>query len=548
MAITLVVYDLPNRDCAAAASNGELHGQAGLATYKSGFIDAIVAKLKAKPAYNSLRIAIVLEPDSLPNLVTNHDLPACQEAVQGNLYVDGITYAIQKLHTVANASIYLDIAHSGWLGWDNNMASAVTLFTKVVHDATGGDLSQIRGFATDTANYTPLHESYLSWSTLSDSLKSGFYQWNPQIDEAGYIQELGRRFSAAGFTHLGFITDTSRNGWKPVQDGSPMDRRHDRGNWCNVTGTGLGQRPQAAPQADSMLDAYLYIKPPGTSDGYSTQQNATNTPDAEGKRFDHNCDPTNSALNAMASAPAAGHWFHDNFLMLLRGRPAAGQPDRGEQPAGQRCTRLARHHGRGQRRRSRDARRQHPARHHGRRQRRRSRDARRQHPARHHGRRQRRRSRDARRQHPRPPPRTAAKAPQPRRPPPAPRPPPRTAAKVPQPRRPPPTPRPPPRTAAKAPQPRRPPPTPRPPPRPAAKAPQPRRPPRRPRPRTGARAPQPRRPPPTPRPPPRPGAKTPQPRRPPRRPPPTPRPPPRTGARAPQPPPRQRPAQTARRR
>lgn len=67
--VQLVIYDLPGRDCAALASNGEL-GPDDLATYQSDYIDPIAAIL-ADPAYASLRIVNLIEPDSLPNLVTN---------------------------------------------------------------------------------------------------------------------------------------------------------------------------------------------------------------------------------------------------------------------------------------------------------------------------------------------------------------------------------------------------------------------------------------------------------------------------------------------
>ncbi|GAA1784746.1 hypothetical protein GCM10009682_03620 [Luedemannella flava] len=62
----MVIYDLPNRDCSALASNGELLiANNGLARYKAEYIDPIVTILK-QPKYSSLRIVTVVEPDSLP--------------------------------------------------------------------------------------------------------------------------------------------------------------------------------------------------------------------------------------------------------------------------------------------------------------------------------------------------------------------------------------------------------------------------------------------------------------------------------------------------
>lgn len=69
LVVQLVIYDLPGRDCAALASNGEL-GPNDIDKYKTQYIDPI-ASILADPAYASLRIATVIEPDSLPNLVTN---------------------------------------------------------------------------------------------------------------------------------------------------------------------------------------------------------------------------------------------------------------------------------------------------------------------------------------------------------------------------------------------------------------------------------------------------------------------------------------------
>ena len=244
--LTLVVYDLPNRDCAALASNGELQGTAGLATYKSQYIDAIYEAIQSKPAYQHVRVVVVLEPDSLPNLVTNLSVPACAEAHDKGLYVGGITYAIGKLGSLSNVYIYLDIAHAGWMGWSNNMTAAVALYKEVVSGVNQGDLSVIRGFATDISNYTPLQEPYLSPNDLT-VLNGDFYQSNPCFDELTYVKTLTQQFSALGFQDFGFLIDTSRNGWPLVNDGNPIDRRILRGNWCNVKGAGVGQPPQVSP-------------------------------------------------------------------------------------------------------------------------------------------------------------------------------------------------------------------------------------------------------------------------------------------------------------
>lgn len=54
---TFVVYDLPDRDCAAAASNGEYSiADGGLVKYKA-YIDSIVALLKT---YSDVSVILVI--------------------------------------------------------------------------------------------------------------------------------------------------------------------------------------------------------------------------------------------------------------------------------------------------------------------------------------------------------------------------------------------------------------------------------------------------------------------------------------------------------
>ncbi|MFD1146533.1 glycoside hydrolase family 6 protein [Saccharothrix hoggarensis] len=98
-----------------------------------------------------------------------------------------------------------------------------------------------------------------------------------------------------------------------------MDRRFQKGNWCNQSGAGLGERPKAAPKPN--IDAYVWIKPPGESDGSSTE-----IPNDEGKGFDRMCDPTytgnprngNNMSGALPDAPLSGHWFSAQFQELMR--------------------------------------------------------------------------------------------------------------------------------------------------------------------------------------------------------------------------------------
>ncbi|MEO6091293.1 MAG: glycoside hydrolase family 6 protein, partial [Umezawaea sp.] len=108
-------------------------------------------------------------------------------------------------------------------------------------------------------------------------------------------------------------------------DESRVDRRNHRGAWCNPLGAGIGERPQATPAASaaSHLDAFVWIKPPGESDGIATK---TEGPNEEGKQHDPMCDPAfrgdqqangSNLTGAMPSAPHAGAWFPAEFKMLV---------------------------------------------------------------------------------------------------------------------------------------------------------------------------------------------------------------------------------------
>jgi cellulose 1,4-beta-cellobiosidase len=201
--VTIVVYDLPGRDCAALASNGELPlSQAGLARHKAEYIDAIAA-VAAAPRYADVHIVAVIEPDGLPNLVTNVGDPECAQANSTGIYAQGVEYALDRLHAVPNVYTYLDMAHSGWLGWDDNLSRTVQLYTSIAN-ATNAGKSSVDGIVTNVANYTPVAEPYLPDPALpvgGQPIKSGtFYQWNANFDESD--------FTAAVYTAF-----TAGNGW-----------------------------------------------------------------------------------------------------------------------------------------------------------------------------------------------------------------------------------------------------------------------------------------------------------------------------------------------
>ncbi len=332
----IVIYDLPGRDCYALASNGELPAtDAGLARYKTEYIDAI-ADMLAEPQYEDIRFAAVVEPDSLPNLVTNSSEAACSQAAP--YYREGVKYALDALHAIPNVYTYIDAAHSGWLGWDSNFGPSVQLFAEVAKSTKAG-LASVDGFVTDTANTTPLNEPYLQNSGLNVGgnpiRSSSYYEWNPYFDEAHFAAAFYDKAVAAGFPRtIGMLVDTSRNGWggpnRPTAvstssdlntyvNQSRVDRRNHRGAWCNPLGAGIGERPTAAPSGYAHMDAFVWVKPPGESDGASKD-----IPNDQGKSFDRMCDPTfnspklsNLLTGATPDAPLSGQFFEAQFRTLV---------------------------------------------------------------------------------------------------------------------------------------------------------------------------------------------------------------------------------------
>jgi cellulose 1,4-beta-cellobiosidase len=340
-----VIYDLPGRDCAALASNGEL-GPTEIDRYKSEYIDPIAA-VQANSKYKSIRIVNIIEIDSLPNIVTNAggtpgSTDACAVMKANGNYSTGIAYALSKLHAAgSNTYNYIDAAHHGWLGWDSNFVPAATIFADTVKKATG-TFATVDGFITNTANYSALTEPYLPISTTVNGTsirQSKWVDWNFYTDELTFAQAFRTQLVSLGFdSKIGMLIDTSRNGWggsaRPTKaststdlntfvNESRIDRRFHAGNWCNQSGAGLGERPKAAPA--SGIDAYVWIKPPGESDGSSSLIPAG--PDNPGaKGFDGMCDPTytgngrngNSMSGALANAPISGAWFSAQFQELLK--------------------------------------------------------------------------------------------------------------------------------------------------------------------------------------------------------------------------------------
>jgi cellulose 1,4-beta-cellobiosidase len=361
--VQIVIYDLPDRDCAALASNGELSiaggdipkgyttalTGTGLQEYENDYITPIYNIMAAYKTNPNIRFVLVVEDDSLPNIVTNtgysYSLPNCVAANGGSsyptysmtgVYVEAIQYALNQFHSLPNAYNYLDIGHHGWLGWTEGAGLAFPFYANVAKGTTAG-FASIDGIITNTANYGPTKEPYM---TATEAVGSGevyeatFYSYDPSIDEISYAQEFYTGLTAAGFpSTLGFLIDTSRNGWggstRPTGaststdlntfvNATKIDGRDDMGQWCNQPNQGIGALPAANPGGFANLQAYVWVKPPGESDGNypgSVYNGVTSTVG------DPNCDPAHDnalangfATNAIPNSPSAGTFWLTEFL------------------------------------------------------------------------------------------------------------------------------------------------------------------------------------------------------------------------------------------
>jgi len=199
----LVTYAVPLRDC-----GGQSGGGAPSAAAYAGWMEAFVAGLREGGAATGPGVGVILEPDALGQLDL---LPPERRTERTGL----LRAATSRLGAVPRVAVYLDAGHSGWV------APA-----EMVQRLAAAGIAAARGFSLNVSNYRRTE------------------------DEVAY----GRQLSPP----LGwktFVVDTSRNGNGP-------SAAHE---WCNPPGRALGPAPQTAPLPQ--VDAYLWVKPPGESDG-----------------------------------------------------------------------------------------------------------------------------------------------------------------------------------------------------------------------------------------------------------------------------------------
>lgn len=270
--VQLVVYNLPDRDCSAKASDGELHlNDAGEARYEA-YIKAVASQIERYP---EVSVAVALEPDSIGNLVTNLAVPKCGNAAPAHKRLLGLAVALLQL---PNISLYLDGAHAGWLGWPDNLGPTATVLGEIFANAkTHNANAKVRGLATNVSNYNGLGN-----------------QEQVGRDELVYIQNLAPLLANVGYP-AHFIVDQGRSG--------NQEAARDGGDWCNFKYAGFGPRPSTTTPSP-LVDAIVWVKPGGESDG---------TSDTSSPRYDTACTSSTSYI----PSPEAGNWHSDIFGLLI---------------------------------------------------------------------------------------------------------------------------------------------------------------------------------------------------------------------------------------
>jgi endoglucanase len=225
----LVAYHVPRRDCGSYSAGGSGSAEAYRAWVR-GFARGIGAR----------RATVIIEPDAIPQAVLDECLSPEAKAERFALLGD----AVRTFAALPNVAVYLDAGNPGW----------VRPVGRLVGPLRQSGIAAADGFALNVSN---------------------FYPTKTAIE---YGRALSRRLGGAHF-----VIDTSRNGNGP----SPRD---DPGGpkWCNPPGRAIGRSPTTDTKQPK-VDAYLWVKRPGSSDG-----------------------------SCRAGAPPAGHWWPAYALGLVR--------------------------------------------------------------------------------------------------------------------------------------------------------------------------------------------------------------------------------------
>jgi endoglucanase len=327
----LVAYNIPFRDCAQFSAGGATT----VAEYKA-WIDGFAAGI------GNAQAVVILEPDGLGIIpwYTNRDggLDWCQPAEADSATASAerfemLNYAVDALKAKPNVKVYLDGTHSGWLRIDENADRLVKAGVEradgfylnvsnyqytVNSEVYGGWVSSCIAYATvvDSGNFGACPNQYWNGGPLPAQIAVIFGEWqgtamnpygewsddstdmalNPSGVNQRFINMLG---GVAPTTH--FVIDTSRNGQGPW-DASGLGYP-DAQDWCNPPGRGLGLKP-TADTGNPLVDAYLWIKIPGESDGACTRGLGVGG---------ETVDPEWGIID-----PGAGDWFPQMALQLAQ--------------------------------------------------------------------------------------------------------------------------------------------------------------------------------------------------------------------------------------
>ncbi len=325
----LVAYNIPFRDCSQYSGGGAT----SMAAYRA-WIDAFAAGIGRG------RAIVILEPDGLGIIPWYRPIGAahdewCQPAAADPATAASdrfamLNHAVDVLRAHPGVSVYLDGTHSAWLGVGDiadrlvraGVEHANGFFLNVSNFQYTANLVQYGTWISDCIAYAAGVERGdfagcpdQSWNGGPEGTKiaqllgartgvtlSNDGEWSDASDAPGLnTSGINARYAAMlgtvkAATH--FVIDTSRNGAGPWT-APPRHPAGDPQDWCNPPDRGLGLRP-TVDTGVPLLDAYLWIKTPGESDGQCYRW--TSGP----------LDPVRNMGD-----PAAGHWFAEMALELV---------------------------------------------------------------------------------------------------------------------------------------------------------------------------------------------------------------------------------------
>jgi endoglucanase len=320
----LVAYNVPFRDCAQFSAGGATT----MAEYKA-WIDGFAAGIGGREA------SVILEPDGLGIIPWYNPFADCDSWLPDPSVLEWcqpaeadpttaaaerfemLRYAVSVLKANPKTKVYLDGTHTGWLGAGDSadrlaqagVASADGFFLNVSNyqedaklEKYGTWVAKCLWFADPSSGSWGAGHPEWCGSQYSPASADDFSTW--ALTDQWYLDNVESQTwvpypGDAGLKH--FVTDTSRNALGPWAATPEQETLGDVQDWCNPPGRGAGLRP-STETSSALLDAYLWIKVPGESDG---ECNRWSPPGSE--------DPVRLMMD-----PAAGDWFPEMALELAK--------------------------------------------------------------------------------------------------------------------------------------------------------------------------------------------------------------------------------------